>query len=245
VRVFIVAGSPTGLPPAGLAPGPGDRVIAADYGAHYARAWGWPVHLLVGDLDSLPADEAATLRAEGVPAITAPQAKDETDLELALARALGDGAGEIVICAALGGRADHLLANVLLLARPELAVMKAVIADGPVTIYLLRSGRGAEEQGSRGAKKTGRRGEGETRSGGAERAHLELEGAAGDLLSLLPVGGDARGATTRGLVYPLYDETLYMGQARGVSNVFEAGTAHVWLRSGLLLVIHTQTNRGS
>ena len=257
MRVFIVAGSPTGLPPAGLAPGPGDRVIAADYGAHYARAWGWPVHLLVGDLDSLPADEAATLRAEGVPAITAPQAKDETDLELALDYALGADAVEIVICAALGGRVDHLLANVLLLTRPELAGVKATIADGPVTIHLLRGGDAAPETftepPTRDASLVDRRGEGrvtnpfsmtETVSreeGASGTAHLELDGAAGDLLSLLPIGGDAVGVTTRGLVYPLHDETLHMGQARGVSNVFESATAHVWLRSGLLLVIHTQT----
>jgi thiamine pyrophosphokinase len=244
VRVFVIAGSPDGQPPAAMAPGPGDRVIAADYGAHHAHAWGWPVHLLVGDLDSLPADEAAALQAEGTPVIIAPQAKDETDLELALAEALDLGAVEIVICAALGGRTDHLLANVLLLARPELAGMEAVIADGPVTIHLLRGGWGAAgEQGRAGAEETSSpavRGDGED-----ERTHLALHGAAGDLLSLLPVGGNASGVTTRGLVYPLRDETLDLGQGRGVSNVFESATAHVWLRAGLLLVVHTQTGPGN
>jgi len=238
VRAFVVAGSPAGLPPEGLAPAPGDRVIAADFGAHHARAWGWPVHLLVGDLDSLPADEAAAMQAEGIPVATAPQAKDETDLELALSHALGDGAREIIICAALGGRTDHLLASVLLLTRPELAGARAMIADGPVTVRLLRGGGGD-------AGKRRREGEGETASppnreyGGAERAHLELHGAAGDLLSLLPIGGDAVGITTRGLAYPLHDETLAMGQARGVSNVFEGVTADIGLRAGLLLVVHT------
>jgi thiamine pyrophosphokinase len=140
-----------------LAPRPDDRVIAADYGAHHARAWGWPVHLLVGDLDSLPATEAAALRAEGIPIISAPQSKDETDLELALAHALGGGAREIVICAALGGRADHLLANVLLLARPELAALKVVIADGPVTIHLIRGGGGAEAAALRSRRAAGQK----------------------------------------------------------------------------------------
>jgi thiamine pyrophosphokinase len=230
VRTFVIAGSPGGQPPWGRAPASGDRVIAADYGAHTARAWGWPVHLLVGDLDSLAADEAAALEASGVPVITAPRAKDETDLELALARALEEGAREIVICAALGGRPDHLLANVLLLARPELAGTDVAIADGPVTIRLLRGdGERSREQraGSRG---------GEIESG----AHLELEGAKGDLLSLLPVGGDAAGVTTRGLAYPLRDETLYLGQGRGMSNVFKSGTAGIRLRRGLLLVVHTR-----
>jgi thiamine pyrophosphokinase len=242
VRVFVVAGSPNALPPAAMAPGPGDRVIAADYGAHHARAWGWPIHSVVGDLDSLPADELEALQAAGIAVVIAPRAKDETDLELTLAHALGEGAREIVICAALGGRADHLLANVLLLARPELAGVKAVIADGPVTIHLLRGGSGAEVRRNRGAEETASLPVRE--DGGAEGAHLDLDGAAGDLLSLLPVGGDAHGVTTRGLVYPLHDETLTMGQARGVSNLVESATAHVWLRSGLLLAIHTQTCQG-
>jgi thiamine pyrophosphokinase len=243
VRVFVIAGSPTGLPPTGLTPGPGDRVIAADYGAYHARAWGWPLDLLVGDLDSLPGEELDALRAAGVPAVIASRAKDETDLELALARALDEGAQEIVICAALGGRVDHLLANVLLLARPELAAVNAVIADGPVSVRLLRGAGGhAGEQGNRGAEEPALRPA--PGDGGAQGAHLGLEGAAGDLLSLLPVGGDARGVTTRGLVYPLRDETLYMGQARGVSNAFESRTADIWLRAGLLLVVHAQADTG-
>jgi thiamine pyrophosphokinase len=198
----------------------------------------------VGDLDSVSPAVLQALAARGIPMAIAPAAKDETDLELALARALDEGAQEIVICAALGGRVDHLLANVLLLARPELAAVNAVIADGPVSVRLLRGAGGhAGEEGNRGAEEPALRPA--PGDGGAQGAHLGLEGAAGDLLSLLPVGGDARGVTTRGLVYPLRDETLTLGRARGVSNVFNADAAHVWLRAGLLLVVHTQSGTGS
>ena len=220
VRVFILAGSPVATPPWRLTPGPADRVIAADYGAHHALTWGWPVHLLIGDLDSLPAADAQVLQAAGVPTIVAPAAKDETDLELALAHALADGATEIIFCAALGGRADHMLANVLLLARRDLMGVTAVIADGYQALRLLRADA-APADGS---------------------AALALTGAPGDLLTLLPLAGDAEGVTTAGLLYPLADETLFFAQARGVSNVFAQPTAHVWLRRGLLLVIHTLMN---
>ena len=54
----------------------------------------------------------------------------------------------------------------------------------------------------------------------------------GDLLSLLPLGGDAIGVTTEGLQYPLHDETLFLGQARGVSNVFTGSRAAITLRRG-------------
>jgi thiamine pyrophosphokinase len=234
VCTFLVAGSPDGRPPDRLAPGPADRVIAVDRGAAHAHAWGWPVHLLIGDLDSLPEVVAAELAERGIPTLTAPAAKDETDLELALAQALAEGARQIVICAALGGRADHLLANVLLLARPELAGLDVMIADGNQTIRLLRGT--ATLQTRRVSPGLARPGRGQNPSGLVSQ--LTLSGAPGDLLSLLPVGGDAVGITTTGLVYPLRDETLHLGQARGVSNVLAGTEACITLRAGLLLVMH-------
>jgi thiamine pyrophosphokinase len=217
LRIFLIGGSPEVQPPARLTPTMDDLVIAADRGAAHARAWGWPLHLLVGDLDSLGAEEEALVAAGGVPIITAPAAKDETDLELALTHARARGASEIIICAALGGRTDHLLANVLLLARPELADLAVTLVDGRESIRLLRND-------------------------GSAPAHLELLGAPGDLLSLLPLGYDAVGVTTKGLQYPLHDETLFLGQARGVSNLFTSARADITLRRGLLLVIHTIAN---
>jgi thiamine pyrophosphokinase len=215
MRTFIVAGSPEARPPDGFMPGPEDRVIAADRGAQHAVAWGWPVHLLVGDPDSLPESETRRLLAAGVAAITAPRAKDETDLELALAYAVEHGAREIIICGALGGRTDHMLGNILLLARSDLSHLDVKIAEAEQTLQVLRGpGQGA-----------------------AQPDELILHGKAGDLLSLLPVGGDAMGVTTGGLLYPLRDESLLLGRGRGISNVFEASTAWVRLRAGVLLVI--------
>ncbi len=217
MRIFLVAGSPVAQPPAGLLPRSGDRVIAADYGAHHALAWGWPIHLLVGDLDSLSLIEIESLRTAGTPMIVAPVAKDETDLELALAHALAGEAHELVICGALGGRADHMLANVLMLARQDLVGVSTVIADGAQTLRLLRCA------GISGGRVAG----------------LTVDGSPGDLLTLLPQAGDAEGVKTAGLLYPLADETLFFAQARGVSNVFETEVARIWLRRGMLLVIHT------
>ncbi|MGC8781277.1 MAG: hypothetical protein ACP5UQ_10465, partial [Anaerolineae bacterium] len=101
--------------------------------------------------------------------------------------------------------------------RPELDGIPAAIVEDAQTVRLLRGGVSA--------------------AGAA--AHLTVAGAPGDLLTLLPLAGDARGVTTAGLLYPLADEPLLFGQARGVSNVLTAGVAQIWLREGLLLVIHT------
>ncbi len=218
MRIFLIAGSPVARPPAAQSPQGADRVIAADYGAHHALAWGWPIHLLIGDLDSLSPAEIASLRAGGTPIVIAPAAKDETDLELALAHALAEGARELVICGALGGRPDHMLANVLMLGRHDLAGVSTVIADGAQTLRVLRSAGTAEGQ----------------------VASVAVDGSPGDLLTLLPLAGDAEGVRTAGLLYPLADETLFFAGARGVSNVFEDEVAHIWLRQGMLLIIHTR-----
>jgi thiamine pyrophosphokinase len=69
------------------------------------------------------------------------------------------------------------------------------------------------------------------------RDERELRGTPGELVTLLSVGGPARGVTTDGLVYPLAGETLEPGSSRGVSNVFAVSEARVSVASGVLLAL--------
>jgi len=69
------------------------------------------------------------------------------------------------------------------------------------------------------------------------RSERRLGGSAGELLTLVPLGGPATGVTTEGLEYPLAGETLEPGTTRGVSNVFTGADARVALASGVLLAI--------
>ncbi|MCD6518377.1 MAG: thiamine diphosphokinase [Anaerolineae bacterium] len=71
------------------------------------------------------------------------------------------------------------------------------------------------------------------------RGSGSLRGCPGDTISLLPLGGDVEGIETEGLEYPLHNETLFFGPARGISNVLLAEEAHITFQHGLLLVIHT------
>jgi thiamine pyrophosphokinase len=72
------------------------------------------------------------------------------------------------------------------------------------------------------------------------REHAIVRGGAGDLVSLIPLAGDAKGVITEGLLYPLRGETLRFGPARGVSNVLTGSEARVSLQSGQLLLVHTR-----
>jgi thiamine pyrophosphokinase len=62
-------------------------------------------------------------------------------------------------------------------------------------------------------------------------------------VSLLPLSVPALGVTTDGLLYPLRDETLPAGPARGLSNVRVSARASVTLRHGHLLVVETRVDQ--
>lgn len=97
-----------------------DVRIAADGGARNARlVLEIAPHVVIGDMDSLDDETHAWLEAGRCEFIRYPSAKDETDLELALHLAQTRGAEEITILGAFGGRADHFLANVLLLTQQK------------------------------------------------------------------------------------------------------------------------------
>src|SRR2546428_7384549 len=102
--------------------GPSDFVVAADGGAFALERWKLLPHLVVGDMDSLGDAGVERFARKGIPVTKFPAAKDESDLELAVAQAIAAGATEIVLLGALGGeRLDHGTANPPLLPDPGYA----------------------------------------------------------------------------------------------------------------------------
>jgi len=93
-----------------------DLVVCADGGVAVALASGRAVDLVVGDLDSAEPADLATVEAAGGTISGHPVDKDESDLELALDAAAGRGASRITVHLADGGRLDHQLANLMVLA---------------------------------------------------------------------------------------------------------------------------------
>jgi len=192
---------------------PGDHFVAADGGARHAMAAGIRLHHVIGDMDSLDRGLRRRLEEMGAEFHIAPVAKDETDLELALMWAAAQPhIHEIVILGAFGGRPDQALANLLLLALPELASHHVLMTDGRWSVRVIRGGE-----------------------------QVTLRGTPGDCLSLIPLGGPARGVTTEHLAFPLAAETLVFGPARGVSNRFETETVTVTVQEGLLWCFHERS----
>ena len=188
-----------------------DLIVAADGGTLALERWGVVPHAIVGDLDSLGVERAAEYAAQGVTVVPYSAEKDESDLELAIAYANTAKADDIVLLGILGGaRFDHEIANTLLIAADGYRGRRMRAVRGDVTVRVLYGG--------------------ET---------LDLGGAAGDLVTLLAVRGDAEGVRTHRLRYPLAGETLHFGAARGLSNVVVSTGATVKCDRGVLLVIET------
>jgi len=203
-----------------------DYCIAADSGADHASIMGHVPDLVIGDLDSVSPFALAWAARGGAVVERYPVAKDVTDLELAMNAAIdrledvapgpdcesqaGDanGVGQIFVLAIDGVRADHVLANIMLIAHPRYAraSVSGVLGSGRFVVV----------------------------HGGTTRA---LHGTLGSLVSLLPVHGQARGVVTNGLSYPLGGEVLDSGSSRGVSNTMASTEAAVSVDEGTVVVI--------
>lgn len=116
---------------------PDDWIIAADGGTRYALACGRRPDLVIGDLDSFPEGMRDELESQGTRFMEYPAAKDETDLELALLQVAMNGVNEVMVLSALGGRLDQTIANIQLLARPELRLLRVRIVDGDESACLI------------------------------------------------------------------------------------------------------------
>lgn len=208
-RTIVVVTGGDALAPGDVPALPPDAlVVAADSGVDRAQALGLTVDVAVGDFDSVSSAGLARATAQGAAVDRHPEAKDATDLELALAAALAEGPERIVVLGGHGGRLDHLLANAQALAAPALADVDVVAQMGAARVTVVRPGRPAE-----------------------------LDGDRGGVVTLLPVHGPAVGVRTEGLLYPLVDEDLPPGSTRGVSNELLAAPAVVSLREGVLLAV--------
>lgn len=181
-------------------------LIAADGGYDRLRQWSMTPDLAVGDFDSLGHVP------EGVEVVQHPVMKDDTDMMLAVQKGLERGCTRFLLYGGLGGRLDHTLANLHILA------------------FLARRGCPAFLLGEQTAITA-------VHNGGLTFAP-EHTGT----LSLFAWGGTAQGVTLTGLLYPLENGTLTPERAMGVSNEFLGRTAQISVDDGTLIALWRPTN---
>lgn len=205
--VVVLAGGE--LPHPGLAPPPADVVVAADSGADAALRLGTAVDVLVGDLDSVAETTRARLAHAGARIEVHPRDKEATDLELAIEVALDHDPDLLVVVGGHGGRLDHAWAVIGLLTATAGRVDRLEAWMGPAHVALV----------------------------GTRRPTVEVAPRVGEVVSLVPLEGEARGVSTEGLRWPLDDARLAGGSGWGMSNEADATVARVTVGAGTLAVI--------
>ena len=188
-----------------------DLIIAADGGSRHCLELDIKPDVLIGDLDSSPTVLITQWKDSGVEIIDYPEDKDQTDLELALLYAQDQEVTEILVYAAIGGRLDMTVGNILLLSHPDLEIPTTLIC-GKEQVHLIFPGQ-----------------------------TFEVTGNPGESISLIPLKSGSSQVTTEGLLYPLKEESLDFGYTRGISNRLVDQKATIKLNSGLLALIHTHT----
>jgi thiamine pyrophosphokinase len=186
---------------------PDDLLIGADGGTMHIFNMGLIPDAVIGDMDSIPGSALSRLTSSNIEINLYPADKNETDLELALEYAINSGIREILLLAAMGGRLDHALSNISLLADPRLLELNVRMDDGVEELFFCRD-------------------------------QAQVRGSSGDIVSLIPWGGEVTGIVTGNLKWPLQEETLFPHKSRGVSNEMLAEEASIKIKSGLLLIVH-------
>ncbi len=184
-----------------------ELIIAVDGGANHLYRLGIMPNYILGDLDSIEDDIREYYEASDVVFKKFPTKKDETDAELAVWLVEEVGLLGIDIYAALGGRIDHELANIQLLYYILGRGMYPRIISEHEEIYILKNDE------------------------------MTLKGNIGDIVSILPIRGDARGITLVNMEYSVEELDLKYSVTRGISNVMVAQDAYINVRDGCLLVI--------
>ncbi|WAW14225.1 thiamine diphosphokinase [Peptostreptococcus equinus] len=184
-----------------------DIIIGVDGGCNHLDKLNIVPNHMVGDMDSIDKEVLDKFINLGVNKKKYPEKKNETDTELAVLLACEEGAVLIDIYGALGGRIDHEIANVLLLKYIAKQNAYSRILSENEEIYLL------------------------------ENDELTIRGKKGNIVSTIPVGGNANGVTLCGLEYPLNEFDMEYSRPRGISNTMLEDVCHINVRDGSLLIV--------
>jgi len=181
---------------------PGAFVVCADGGLIHCQTLNLRPNLLVGDFDSL-----GTPPPEDIPHIALSPDKNYTDSYYAAEQAARRGYSRMLLAGMLGGRLDHTLANIQLLANLARKGADAMLTDGETDGFAL-----------------------------AGSGKLLLPNRAGCYFSLFALEA-CGGLTIAGGKYPLTDYLLQPDDPRAVSNEFAGKDVVITQESGLLVAL--------
>lgn len=182
-----------------------DLIIAADGGYRYLINANISPDLIIGDFDSLGdiPDGENVIRLNPV--------KDITDMDAAMQIGIEKGYSEFHIYGACGGRIDHTLANIQLVASAASKDMKAFIHDGKTVITTLCN------------------------------ESIKFTNDYKGYISVFSHSDECTGVTLKGLKYPLENAVLSNKFPLGVSNEFIGCESEISIANGILILVYNAT----
>lgn len=193
----------------GFVPEADDFIIAADSGCERLRGYGLCPDVVIGDMDSLDVEKAKAM-FPSAEYILLPAEKDYTDTKECLDYAITKGFDDIVIIGGLGGRLDHTLANIHLLAYAAKRKVDLEIVDGKNHATYLKNASATV------SKRRGFR-----------------------YLSIIPLSDELKGVSITGVKYPLDGAVVSRDDAVTVSNEITDSMAVVTIAEGEAVIIES------
>ena len=183
--------------------------IGVDSGLAAMKKLGIIPNLAVGDFDSVDEETLAYFRSiRFIEWEEFPAEKDETDMELAVRRAVAKQPGHITVLGGTGTRFDHTYCALKTMKQALDAGIDMEFVDPWQRMYLIRGER-----------------------------EIRREDLFGPYVSFLPFDGPASGVTLEGFRYSLEDADLDFWPTLTVSNEPAADVMCVRVRDGVLLCV--------
>lgn len=181
-----------------------DEIVCADGGIRASAALDLHPDKYIGDYDSAKQPDVPDL-------IKLPCRKNMTDSEAAIDLAIEDGCTDITILGGLGGRFDHTMGNIGMLAAYTGKIPHIEILDGWNRVFI------------------------------ADPGTVRVSRHGFKYISIIAYGSEVTGITLRQVKYLLDDYTLSNETTRGVSNEIEddCEEAVITHRTGRLLIIQS------
>lgn len=203
--------------------------VAADSGIIHFELLGIKPDLLVGDMDSIPAETLVKYQNSRLQILKYSPVKNMTDSEIAVEKALEAGCDSLIFLGAFGDRLDHMFANQMMAVSLADKGIPVILTDGISFFYTV------------------------TKSNSPFKYPLASIDSLRDVISVVLAKGNTANITIEGLEYELQNEIVEFGTTRAVSNLRKSTSnfinessmevnAVITVDSGVAFFIHTKND---
>ena len=183
-----------------------DLIIAVDGGYNYCKLLNLEVDILIGDMDSLE------IIPDNIIKHIYNKEKDETDTYLAVHYGIDQGYTDFILYGCLGGRIEHTIANIQIIADLCKKGIKIKIVDENTNIYMIN-----------------------------KNEVIEIEGLKKKYISIFSYSGKST-ISLKGFKYNVASKDITNDYPLGIDNETIGTNGNIYVHNGLVLVIERLIN---